>query len=144
MTSSTNMSKEDIDKAVKEAEVYAAEDKKRKEDVDTRNSADQLVYTTEKALSEMGDKVTEDEKKDITAASDALKEALKGTDLEAIKAKQDELQKKFYAVSERVYKEAAAAQQAAQGGAQAGPQDANGGADNVYEADFKDADEDKK
>ncbi len=144
ITSSTNMSKEDIDKAVKEAEAYAAEDKKRKEDVDTRNSADQLVYTTEKALSEMGDKVTEDEKKDITAASDALKEALKGTDLEAIKAKQDELQKKFYAVSERVYKEAAAAQQATQGGAQAGPQDANGGADNVYEADFKDAEEDKK
>ncbi len=144
ITSSTNMSKEDIDKAVKEAEAYAAEDKKRKEDVDTRNSADQLVYTTEKALSEMGDKVTEDEKKDITAASDSLKEALKGTDLEAIKAKQDELQKKFYAVSERVYKEAAAAQQAAQGGAQAGPQDANGGADNVYEADFKDAEEDKK
>lgn len=144
ITSSTNMSKEDIDKAVKEAEAYAAEDKKRKEDVDTRNSADQLVYTTEKAMSEMGDKITEDEKKDITAAAAALKEALKGTDLEAIKAKQDELQKKFYAVSERVYKEAAAAQQAAQGGAQAGPQDANGGADNVYEADFKDAEEDKK
>ncbi|MBQ0110673.1 MAG: molecular chaperone DnaK [Oscillospiraceae bacterium] len=145
ITSSTNMSKEDIDKAVKEAEAYAAEDKKRKEDVDTRNSADQLVYTTEKAMSEMGDKISEDEKKDITAASDALKETLKGTDLEAIKAKQDELQKKFYAVSERVYKEAAAAgQQAGANGAPEGAQGTQGGSDNVYEADFKDADEDKK
>ncbi len=139
ITSSTNMSKEDIDKAVKDAEQYAAEDKKRKEEVDTRNGADQMVYQTEKTLSEFGDKITEDEKKDITAACDALKESLKGTDVEDIKAKQEELQKKLYAISEKVYKAAAEAQQAA-GGA-----DANGAnADpNVYEADYTDVDDNK-
>ncbi len=140
ITSSTNMSKDDIDKAVKDAEQYAAEDKKRREEVDLRNGADQMVYQTEKTLADFGDKVSEDEKKDINVSVEALKEALKGTDLEAIKAKQEELQKKLYAVSEKVYQAAAQAQQAA-GGA-----DAQGaGADpNVYEADFKDADEDNK
>ena len=140
ITSSTNMSKEDIDKAVKDAEQYAAEDKKRKEEVDTRNGADQMVYQTEKTLSEFGDKITEDEKNDITAACDALKESLKGTDVEDIKAKQEELQKKLYAISEKVYKAAAEAQQAA-GGADA---NANANADpNVYEADYTDVDDNK-
>ena len=140
ITSSTNMSKEDIDKAVAEAEQYAAEDKKRREDIDTRNAADQMVYTCEKALTDMGDKLEESEKADVQTAIDALKEALKGEDIEAIKTKKEELEKKFYAISEKIYKAAAEAQQAA--GADA---NANGGnADNVYEADFKDADEDNK
>ncbi len=137
ITSNTNMSKEDIDKAVKEAEAYAAEDKKRREAVDVRNAADQMVYTTEKTVSEFGDKITEDEKKNIEDAKEALKEALKGEDIEAIKAKQEELQKQLYAVSEKVYKAAAEAQQAAQGGQNAG------GTDGAYEADYTDVDENK-
>lgn len=142
ITSSTNMSKDDVTKAVKEAEQYAAEDKKKREDIDLRNGADQMVFQTEKAMEEMGDKVSESEKTDITAKLDALKEALKGTDMEVIKAKQEELQKAFYAVSEKMYQEAAAQQQAA-GGADAGAPGpdagANGaaGGDNVVDADFK-------
>ena len=141
ITSSTNMSKEDVEKAVKEAERYDAEDKQKREEVDTRNAADQMVFTTEKALNELGDKVTAEEKADINAKLDALKEALKGSDINAIKAKQEELQKAFYAVSEKVYKEAAAAQQAA--GNAAGPDmGGNGGNsgkgdDNVVDADYK-------
>lgn len=145
ITSSTNMSKDDIDKAVKDAEQYAAEDKKRREEIDVRNSADQMIYQTEKTLGDLGDKVSEAEKTEINNAVAALREALKGTDLEAIKAKQEELQKKFYAISEKLYKAAADAQ-AAQGGANAAPgADAGANADpNVYEADFKDADDNKK
>ena len=134
------MSKDDIDKAVKEAEQYAAEDKKRREEVDLRNSADQMVYSTEKTISEMGDKITEEEKKGLEDAKEALKEALKGTDLEAIKAKQDELQKQVYAVSEKLYRAAAEAQQAAQGGAEGGAQ---AGPD-VYDADYTDVDDSKQ
>ena len=140
ITASTNMSKDDIDKAVKEAEQYAAEDKKRREEVDLRNSADQMVYSTEKTISEMGDKITEEEKKGLEDAKEALKEALKGTDLEAIKAKQDELQKQVYAVSEKLYRAAAEAQQAAQGNADAGAQ---AGPD-VYDADYTDVDDSNK
>ena len=140
ITASTNMSKDDIDKAVKEAEQYAAEDKKRREEVDLRNSADQMVYSTEKTISEMGDKITEEEKKGLEDAKEALKEALKGTDLEAIKAKQDELQKQVYAVSEKLYRAAAEAQQAAQGGAEGGAQ---AGPD-VYDADYTDVDDSKQ
>ncbi len=140
ITASTNMSKDDIDKAVKEAEEYAAEDKKRREAVDLRNGADQMVYAAEKTVNEMGDKISEEEKKAIEDAKVALQEALKGEDLEAIKAKQEELQKQIYAVSEKVYKAAAEAQQAAQGGAQGG---ANAGPD-VYDADYTDVDDDKK
>ena len=139
ITSNTNMSKEDIDKAVKEAEAYAAEDKKRREAVDVRNNADQMIYQTEKTITELGDKLSADEKSKIEAAKDALKEALKGEDIDAIKAKQEELQKELYAVSEKVYKAAAEAQQA-QGGA--APD--NGNADpNVYEADYTDVDDNK-
>ena len=140
ITASTNMSKDDIDKAVKEAEQYAAEDKKRREEVDLRNSADQMVYTTEKTISEMGDKITEDEKKGLEDAKEALKEALKGEDLEAIKAKQEELQKQVYAVSEKLYKAAAEAQAAAQQGGEAGDQ---AGPD-VYDADYTDVDDSKQ
>ena len=141
ITSSTNMSKEDIDKAVKDAEQYAAEDKKRREDVDTKNAADQMVYTAEKTVADLGDKLTEDEKNDINTAKDALKEAVKSENMEDIKAKQEELQKKLFAVSEKVYK--AAQEEAAKQGDAAGAEQAEGDP-NVYEADYHDADEDKK
>ena len=142
ITSSTNLSKEDIDKAVKEAEQFSEEDKKRREEVDTRNAGDQMVYQTEKALTELGDKISEDEKNSVTAEVDKLKEALKGTDVEAIKTQTEALQKKFYEISEKLYKEAAAQQQAAQGADNAGAGD-NGKApngDNVVDADFEQVD----
>ena len=106
ITSSTNMSKEDIDKAVKEAEAFAAEDKKARENVDIRNGADQMVFQSEKTLAEIGDKIDESEKADLQAKIDALKEALKGTDIEEVKAKQEDLQKVFYAISEKLYQAA--------------------------------------
>ncbi len=135
ITSNTNMSKDDIDKAVKEAEEYAAEDKKRREAVDVRNSADQMIYTTEKTISELGDKVTEEEKAKIEAAKEALKEALKGEDTDAIKARQEDLQKEIFAVSEKLYKAANPEGAAPQGEPQADP--------NVYEADYTDVDDNK-
>ncbi len=107
ITASTNLSQEDIDKAVKEAEQFAAEDKARREEVDTHNNAEHLVYQTEKTLGELGDKISEDEKASIQAACDKLKEANKGSDLEAIKAASEELQKAFYAVSGKLYQNAA-------------------------------------
>lgn len=93
------MSKDDIDKAVKEAEAFAAEDKKKKEEVEARNAADQMVYQTEKSMNEFGDKVTQADKDSVNPKLDALKEALKGTDVEAIKKAQEELQTAFYAVA---------------------------------------------
>ena len=140
ITASTNMSKDDIDKAVKDAEQYAAEDKKRREDVDARNNADQMVFQTEKALGELGDKVSPSEKSECEAKLNALKEALKGTDIEAIKAKQDDLQKAFYTISEKVYQQAAQ-QQGQQPGADAqqGPTGNAGSApkdDGAVDADF--------
>ncbi len=142
ISASTNMSKDDIDKAVKEAEQYAAEDKKRREEMDIRNNADQMVYQSEKTLTDFGDKVSEDEKKDIQAAIDATKEALKGDDVEKIKSAQEELQKKIFALSERIYKESAAQQQNSDA---AGANNANaaGGAgdgSNVYDANYEDVD----
>ena len=141
ITSNTNMSKEDIDKAVKEAEQYAAEDKKHREEVDAVNAADQLVYTTEKMLTDMGDKLSDSEKSDINTSLEALKKEIAAKNLDGIKSAQEELQKKVYAVSEKVYK---AAQEAAGAqGAQQGPQNPQGGAQggtdsNVYDADFND------
>ena len=139
ITASTNMSKEDIDKAVKDAERFAEEDKKKREEIDIRNGAEQMVVQTEKALGELGDKVDAGEKADVEAKLNALKEALKGTDIEAIKAKQEELQKAFYAISEKVYKQAAEAQQAAgqQPGAGAAGNGGSTGDDGVVDADFK-------
>ena len=136
ITASTNLSEDEINKAVKEAEQYAAEDKKRKEEVDTRNSADQMVYQAEKLVTDMGDKMTEDEKNDIKADTDKLKEALKGTDIEAIKSASDALMQKMSTIGQRVYSEAQAAQQT-QAGEQPGANDqgANPGA---QDADFKD------
>ena len=143
ITSSTNMSKEDVDKAVREAEQFAAEDAKRKEEVDIRNEADQMVYQTEKILDEMGDKVDAADKNSIDAALNKVKEALKGTDTQAIKDATEELKKAFYAVSEKLY---------AQQGGQPGPGPDMGGAgfsggqpggDNVVDADYEVVDDDK-
>ena len=137
ITSSTNMSKEDIEKAVAEAERFAQEDKQRREEVDTRNNADQMVYQCEKLISEEGDKFSEDEKAALTEKVEALKEALKGEDINLIKSRQEELTQKFYEVSEKLYKaaqEAAAAQGGAAPGADAG----------YTEADFTDVDGDQQ
>ena len=139
ITSSTNMSKEDIEKAVQDAEKFAEEDKKRKEAVDTRNAADQMVYHVEKILADEGDKIPEGDKADIQTKLAALKEALKGEDIDAIKSKQEELTQAFYKISEELYKQA----QAAQGGANPGAgYDPNAGAapnaDGYYDADFTD------
>ncbi len=128
ITASTNMSKEDIEKAVQEAEKFAQEDKKRREDVDTRNNADQMVYQCEKLISEEGDKFSDDEKAALNEKIDALKEALKGEDINLIKSRQEELTQKFYEVSEKLYKaaqEAAQAQGGAAPGADAGYTEAN-------------------
>ncbi len=107
ITASTNLSQEDIDKAVREAEQYAAEDKARKEEVDTHNNAEHIIYQTEKTLTDLGDKVTEDEKAPVLAAIEKLKELNKGTDVEAIKAATEEVQKAFYPLAEKLYKDAA-------------------------------------
>ena len=131
ITSNTNMSKEDVEKAVREAEQYAAEDKARREAVDTRNNADQMVYQSEKTIEEMGDKIDEADKTDLQAKIDALKEALKGEDIEAIKQKQEELTKAFYAVSEKLYQAAAAAQGNPDGGV--GPDGATPNGDGYYD-----------
>lgn len=141
ITSSTNMSKEDIDKAVKEAEAYAAEDKKKREDVDTRNQADQMVFQTKKTLADFGDKVSASDKSDCEAKISALEEALKGTDIEAIKSKEKELESSIQAIATKVYQQAAQHQQnnaGAAGGAN-GSTGSNGGDDTVVDAEFTDA-----
>ena len=127
ITASTNLSQEDIDKAVREAEQFAAEDKARREDVDTHNMADQTVYQTEKTLSELGDKISEEEKQSIQSAVDKLKEVNKGTDVAAIKTATEEVQKAFYAVSEKLYKNAA-------------PQGEQPADDGVVDADYETVD----
>ena len=138
ITASSNLSKEDIDKAVREAEQYAAEDKARKDEVDTRNNADQVIYQSEKTLNEMGDKVTEAEKAPVKEAIEKLKTAQKGTALAAIKAATEEVQKAFYAVSEKLYKNAAPQGEpnANPNASQAGPQ-AGGNDDGVVDADYE-------
>ena len=107
ITSNTNMSKEDVEKAVREAEQYAAEDKAKREAVDLRNNADQAVYQCEKAIEELGDKIDGTDKTELQGKIDELKEALKGDNNDAIKEKQEALMKKFYEVSEKVYKASA-------------------------------------
>ena len=141
ITSSSNMSKEDIEKAVKEAEQYAAEDAKIKEKVEIRNQADQLVYQAEKTLGEVGDKIPESEKAPVQAGLDKLKETLKGEDTDAIKAATEELTQLFYKMSEKLYQ-----QQAPQGNPNMGGQpggDPNGG-QQYYDADYKVVDDDEQ
>ena len=130
ITASSNLSDEDIDKAVKEAEQYAEEDKKRKEAIEIRNNADQLVYQSEKTLAELGDKVEQADKDAVQAEVDKVKEALKGTDNEQIKAATEALQQKFYEISTKLYSQA---NPQAEPGANAQP-----GGENVYDADFTD------
>lgn len=142
ITSSTSMSKEDIENAVKNAESFAAEDKKKREEVDIRNGADQMIFQCEKSLKEMGDKISEDEKKPVTAKIEALKEALKGDNVDAIKTKQEELQKDFYAISEKLYAQANA--QAEQAKAD-GEKTAEAPKSDFVDADFTEVkDDDKK
>ena len=133
ITASSNLSKEDIDKAVREAEQYAAEDKARKDEVDARNAGDQMVYQAEKALNELGDKVSDSEKAPVTAAIEHLKETLKGSDVNAIKQATEDAQKAFYAVSEKLYQ--AQAQQQPNQGPAAGQSAPNN--DGVVDADFE-------
>ena len=136
ITSSTNMSKDDVEKAVREAEQFAAADKKRREGIDIRNNADQVIYQVEKTMTDMGDKLDAGKKQELEAKVAALKEAMKGENLDDIKAKQEELQKLLYDASAQMYQ---AAQAAAQAQGQAGPgapQD-----DGVVDADYRDVDE---
>ncbi|MCB6502001.1 molecular chaperone DnaK [Colidextribacter sp. 210702-DFI.3.9] len=143
ITSSTNMSKDDIDKAVKEAEQFAAEDAKRKEEVDIRNQGDQMVYQTEKTLEEMGDKIPAGDKASVESALGKLKETLKGTDTQAIKNATEELTKAFYAVSEKLYGQQGG--QAGQPGPDMGGQAQQGGTSagpDVVDADYEVVDDD--
>ena len=144
ISSSSNMSKEDIDKAVKEAEKYAAEDKKRREEVDEKNAAEQITYAAEKLLKDSGDKIDSADKTELEAKINAAKEAAKGNDIADIKAKAEDLQKTVYAVSEKLYKNAApqGGGQPGAGAAAGGPTtDANG--NTVYDAEYRDVDDDK-
>ena len=143
ITSSTSMSKEDVEKAVKEAEKYAAEDKKRREEIDVRNNADQMVYQSEKTITDLGDKLDATDKGELENKINALKEALKGSNVEDIKAKQEDLQKKFYEVSSKVYN-AAGAQGAPQGEPQPGAQSGPAGDDGYVDADYKEVDDSQK
>ncbi|MGD9559687.1 MAG: molecular chaperone DnaK [Oscillospiraceae bacterium] len=138
ITASTNMSKDDVEKAVKEAEQYAEEDKKQKEKIETRNAADQMVYQTEKTLADLGDKIDDAERSSLNEKKDALKVALDSDNLDDIKAKQEELQKALYEVSSKVYQ---------QTGDETAAEDAtaaeNAGEEDVIDADFTEIDDDK-
>ena len=141
ITASSNMSKDDIDKAVKDAEQFAAEDKKKREAVDLRNNADQMVYQTEKLLSENGDKFSDDDKSALNTKLDALKEALKGDNTDAIKSAEEDLTNKFYEVSQKIY-EATQGAQGPQPGAAPGADTAQGGNDAGYtDADYTEVDD---
>ena len=139
ITASSNLSDEDIDKAVKEAEMYAEEDKKRKEEVETRNGAESMVFQCEKALTDLGDKVSESEKAEITAEIDKVKEALKGTDTEAIKTATDGLTQKFYQISEKMYQQANP--NGAQGFDPSQQAQQTDGAEDVYDANYREVDD---
>ena len=145
ITSSTNMSKEDVEKAVHEAEQYAAEDAKRKEEIDTRNQGDQMVYQTERTLEELGDKVDGAEKAEVESKLNELKETLKGSDTAAIKAATEALTQVFYKLSEKMYQQANP--QGGQPGANPGCDPNCQGGDNgqqYYDADYTVVDDDKK
>ena len=137
ITANTNLSDDEIDKAVKEAEKFAEEDKKKKEEVEIRNNADSLVYQSEKSLNDLGDKIDAADKSAIEAEIEKVKEALKGTDNEKIKAASEELSKKFYEVSSKIYQQAAPQQDPTAAGA-SGADAAQGGADdNVVDTDYE-------
>ena len=144
ITASTNLTDEDIDKAVKDAEAHAAEDKKKKDEIEARNEAESLMYNCQKTVDELGDKISGEEKAKATAEIENVKKALEGSDIDKIKEATEKLKQAFYAMSEKLYAQAnpnGAAGAGANAGASAGPQtDANG---NVYNADYK-VEDDKK
>ncbi len=145
ITSSSNMSKEDIDKAVKEAEQFASEDKKRREEVDTRNNAENMCYQTEKLVKDNGDKLDANDKQDVENKVAALKQAMNGGDADLMKKGMEDLEKTMMAIGQKMYQQQAPQQGAPQGG----PQDPqNGGTapngNNVYDADYREVDDDKK
>jgi molecular chaperone DnaK len=136
ITSSTNMSQEDIDKAVREAEKFAEEDKKQKEAVDVKNTAETMIFQSEKALNDLGDKVSDSEKADVQAAIEKLRQTVSGGDTEAIKADTEALQKAFYAISEKLYQQQGGAAGAEGFDPNAGAQQGSDGT--YYNADFED------
>ena len=144
ITASTNLTDEDIDKAVKDAEAHAAEDKKKKDEIEARNEAESLMYNCQKTVDELGDKISGEEKAKATAEIENVKKALEGSDIDKIKEATEKLKQAFYAMSEKLYAQAnpnGAAGAGANAGAGTGPQtDANG---NVYNADYK-VEDDKK
>ena len=153
ITASTNLSDADIDKAVKEAEKFAAEDKKKKEEVEIRNSADSMVYQSEKTLKDLGDKLSSEDKSKVEAEINKVKEVLKGTETEKIKSATETLTQTFYDISSKIYQQNPGAQGgpnpgAGSGGGPEGGQNPGGqnpgGQDNVYDADYKVVDDDKK
>lgn len=145
ISSSTNMNKDEIERAVKDAEKYAEEDKKRREEVDARNTADQMVFTSEKTLSELGDKVSVDDKKNVEDKINAVKEALKGTDIAKIKSAQDELSKSMYEVTSKIYQTSGGASQGTNSEADSGSGNSESG--DIHDAQYRevnDDDSDKK
>jgi molecular chaperone DnaK len=154
ITASSNLSEDDIDKAVKEAELHQEEDKKKKEEIETRNNADNLVYQTEKALKDMGDKISDADKAKVETEVNKVKESLKGTDIEAIKKATEELNQAFYAISQQMYQQqqGPGAQPGAEGfdtnaagGQPGGDEQQNKADDNVVEAEYEEVDDkDKK
>ena len=147
ITASTNLSEDEIQKAVKEAEKYAAEDKKRREEVDLRNNADSMVYQSEKTLKDLGDKLSPEDRSKIETEINNVKEALKGTDTARIKSATEALTQAFYEISAKIYQQNPGAQGGPNPGAgfDAGQQAGPGmGQDNVYDADYKVVDEDDK
>ena len=143
ITASTNLSDDEIDKAVKEAEKYAAEDKKNKEAVEERNKADNMVFQTERTLKELGEQVSAEDKSRIESEIQAVKKALEGTDIEAIKAASEKLTNVSYEVFGKIYQQQAQNAQGAQGGAQAGNAGGAQEEQKVYDADYEVVDEDK-
>ena len=148
ITSSSNLSKEDIDRAVQEAAQYAAEDAKRKEDVDARNQADQMIYQCDQTVSELGDKLSADEKGRIESAKTKLQDAMKGTDTAAIKSATEELTKVFYDISAKLYQQQAPQRGdptgAAGGTGAAGDNGGSNGGQDYYDADYQVVDDDNK
>ena len=150
ITASTNLTDEDIDRAVKDAEAHAAEDKKRKEEIEVRNNAESLIYNCQKTITDLGDKISGEEKAKAETEIENVKKALEGTDVEAIKSATEKLTQVFYSISEKVYSQAKNAENNANGAANNGANaegssephaDSNG---NVYDADYKVDEDDKK
>jgi len=139
ITASTNLNEEEIEQKIKEAEKFAEEDRKRREEIEIRNNADSMIYQTEKILKDIGDKVSQEEKSKVESKLEELKKALEGDDVEKIKRKTEELTQEFYSISQKIYD-----QSGAQGGAQGpGTDSSSGDDDDVVDADFEVVDDDE-